>query len=287
MSRANKSDESEQASIAGGDERSSAGDLERVLRLLWRNALSPGTNARRGPPRALSVDAIVDTAIKLCDDEGLSALSMRNLADRLRVKPMTIYTYVPGRAELIDLMIDQLYCTLPQPEFDVTLQWRQRVHQMADRNRQLYLQHPWAAAVSTTRPPLGPGQMEKYEYELRAFTGSGLDDLQTDDALTLLLTFVRANARDAEAAKTAKTTSGTNDQEWWEYAQPLFAEVFDEDRYPLAARIGSGAGTHRGSAHDPQHAYTFGLSRILASFEQLAAGNSSTVKTRRRGAAQP
>jgi hypothetical protein len=31
----------------------------------------------------------------------------------------------------------------------------------------------------------------KYEHELRAFAGMGLDDVQTDSALTYLLGFVR------------------------------------------------------------------------------------------------
>jgi AcrR family transcriptional regulator len=273
MIPANESGESAGAAQAG-DERSSAGDMQQVLRLLWRDSLTSDTSARRGPPRALSVDAIIDAAIALCDAEGLSALTMRALAHRVTVKPMTLYTYLPGRAELIDLMIDQLYRQMPRPAHDFTTPWRQRVHQMADLNRQLFSQHPWAAAVSTARPPLGPGQMDKYEYELHAFTGSGLDDLQIDDALTLVLTFVRANARDTEASRAARTSSGTNDEQWWEYAQPLFAEVFDEDRYPLAARVGNAAGTHRQSAHDPHHAYAFGLDRILAALEHLTVNES-------------
>lgn len=45
--------------------------------------------------------------------------------------------------------------------------------------------------------------------ELRRLTKI-LDDLQTDDALTLLLTFVRANARDADAARAAQAASDTD-----------------------------------------------------------------------------
>lgn len=255
------------------DERSGGGNPERTLRLLWRDSLSAAADGRRGPRRRLNVDAVIDAAIALCDAEGLSALTMRSLADRLSVKAMTLYTYVPGRAELIDLMLDRVYLTMERPAFDEELSWRERVRQVADRNRLLFQRNPWAAVVSTARPPLGPGQMAKYDYELAAFTGSGLDDLQIDDALTLVLTFVRANARDADAARAAQEASGTDDRGWWEQAGPLFAQVFDEHHYPLAARIGTAAGSRRGSAHDPGHAYDFGLDCILDALEQRASAD--------------
>jgi Tetracyclin repressor-like, C-terminal domain len=64
--------------------------------------------------------------------------------------------------------------------------WQQRVTAIAAENRALFQAHPWAAAISTTRPPLGPGLMAKYEHELAAFDGLGLDDIQMDAALRLL-----------------------------------------------------------------------------------------------------
>ena len=112
--------------------------------------------------------------------------------------------------------------------------------------------------------------MAKYDYELHAFDRSGLDDIDIDDALTLVLTFVRANARDATASHAAKAHGGNDDRRWWAQAQPLFAQVFDEDRYPLATRIGTASGARRGSALDPDHAYHFGLHHILTALELLA-----------------
>lgn len=52
-------------------------------------------------------------------------------------------------------------------------------------------------------------------------------------------------------------------------------DLFESDAYPLATRIGAAAGAAHGSAHDPGHAYAFGLDRILAALENLAA-NSPT-----------
>jgi len=51
---------------------------------------------------------VAAAAIAIADADGLAALSMRRVAERLGVKAMSLYTYVPGKAELIDLMFDSV-----------------------------------------------------------------------------------------------------------------------------------------------------------------------------------
>lgn len=248
------------------DDRTSSADPTTVLRLLWRHTLEGAEDARRGPRRTLSVDVVVAAAIALADEQGLEAVTMRTLAQRLQIGAMSLYTYVPGRGELVDLMLDTLYAAMPGEDRS-DRPWLQRVRAVAEANRDLYRAHPWAARVSTLRPPLGPGQMAKYERELAAFTGSGLGDVGTDDALTWLLTFVRANAVDAADAHRA---SGDG-QQWWQAAGPVLARVLDEAAFPLATRIGTAAGAAHASAHDPDHAYDFGIARVIEAIARLAA----------------
>lgn len=245
-------------------ERTSAGDPDRTLQLLWRAT----TDSRRGPRRGLSVDRVVEAATALADAEGLAAVTMRRVAETLGVVPMTLYTYVPGKAELIDLMVDAAYAAMPRA--DTTGQpWRERIEAIADENKKLFERHPWAATVSTTRPPLGPGQLAKYEHELSALDGLGLDDITMDDCLTYLLTFIQASARGAADARAAQHDSAMSDQAWWEANAPLLAQVLDEHAYPTAARVGTAAGAAHGTAYDPDHAYAFGLQRVLDSLNTL------------------
>jgi AcrR family transcriptional regulator len=240
-------------------ERTSAGDPARTLALLWRE---PGAVPRRGPERGLDVDAVVAAATDLADREGIAMVTMRRLAGELGVAAMTLYTYVPGKAELVDLMLDAAYSRLPLAD-TARRPWRQRLSAVAEENRALYQTHPWAAEVSTLRPPLGPGLMAKYDHELRAFDGLGLSDVEMDDALTHLLSFVQASARAAADARAAQMDSAMDDQTWWAANAPLLARVLDQDAYPLATRVGTAAGTALSSAHDPDHAYRFGLDRLL------------------------
>lgn len=240
-------------------ERTSAGDPDRTLQLLWRATTD---SQRHGPRRGLSIDAVVKAATAIADAEGLAAVTMRRVSQTLGVVPMTLYTYVPGKAELLDLMLDAAYARMPHTD-TTGAPWQQRVTAIAEENKALFKHHPWAAAVSTARPPLGPGQMAKYEHELAALDGLGLDDVTMDDCLTYLLTFVQASARAAADARAAQHDSAIDDQQWWEANAPLLARVFDEDTYPTAARVGAAAGAAHGSAYDPDHAYAFGLQRVL------------------------
>jgi len=239
--------------------RTGAGDPVRTLQLLWRD---PAAIPRHGPRQGLTIDQVVAAATELADADGLDAVTMRRVAARLGVVPMTLYTYVPGKAELLDLMLDAIYQAMPRA--DTSGQpWRQRVSAIAAENRALFDAHPWAALISAVRPPLGPGLMAKYEHELAAFDSLGLDDIQMDAALTHLLAFVQAWARAAASTLDARSSTGMDEEQWWAASQPLLERALDPRSYPLAVRVGTAAGTAHRAAYSPEHAYDFGLQTIL------------------------
>src|SRR3954452_14456584 len=87
------------------------GDPGRSIALLWGVAES----GRRGPKPRHTVEDVVQAAIVLADAEGLTALSMRRVAETLQLSPMSLYTYVPSKAELVDLMIDRVAGEMNDP----------------------------------------------------------------------------------------------------------------------------------------------------------------------------
>ncbi|MFB4195937.1 TetR/AcrR family transcriptional regulator [Streptomyces carpaticus] len=234
----------------------------RSLRLLWREP-GPPPSTGRGPRPARSVDDVIRTALAIADTDGLDAVTMRRVAQDLGVTPMTLYTYVPGKADLLDLMLDTVYQDMPRTPYPPDATWRERVTAVADDNRALYQRHPWVARLPTTRPPLGPGVLAKYEHELRALDGLGLDDLEMDAALAHLLAFVHGTARAALDQRATERESALSDQEWWDAHGPALARVHDPARFPLASRVGLAAGTAHQHAHAPDHGYAFGLARVL------------------------
>ncbi len=86
-------------------EHSGGGDISRSLALMWEFDLGRRT---RGPKPKLSVDAIVDAAVAVADAEGLDAVSMRRIGQELGVGAMSLYRYVPGKEELLDLMLERV-----------------------------------------------------------------------------------------------------------------------------------------------------------------------------------
>src|SRR5260370_1284644 len=134
-------------------EHSSAGDPARTLELLWRE---PGpAGSRRGPRQGLSAGRVAAAAIALADSDGLGSVTMRAVAQVLGVVPMSLYTYVPGKAELLDLMLDTVYRQMPRGDLS-GLPWRERLAAVAQENRDLFTLHPWIAGISTSRPPPTP-----------------------------------------------------------------------------------------------------------------------------------
>jgi len=250
-----------------------AADPARTLALLWRDT-GAATASPRGPKQTLTVDRVVDTAIAMADADGLDAVTMRRVAQALDVAPMTLYTYVPDKATLVDLMFDRTLARMARTAPSGP-HWRDRLTAVAHDNRAVYEAHPWITAIPISRPALGPGVCAKYEYELTALEGLGLADVDQDAALTFLLDFVAATARSAAAARAARRDSAMSDAEWWETHAPLLEKVFDPTVYPVATRVGAAAGEELQAAYSPDHAYRFGLARVLDGLAALIDGGAT------------
>ncbi|WP_436759663.1 TetR/AcrR family transcriptional regulator [Streptosporangium sp. V21-05] len=91
-------------------------DPDRTVELLWREPRdaaqrqapqqAPQQGPRQGLRQGLSVGAIVRAAIEIADADGIEALSMRRVGERLGFTSMSLYRHVPGKAQLVDLMCD-------------------------------------------------------------------------------------------------------------------------------------------------------------------------------------
>jgi len=250
-------------------EYSGSGDPAKSLELLWRRRPQP----TRGPKPALTVDQIVTTAVGVADAEGLSAMSMRRVADELSVGAMTLYRYFPGKGELLDVMLDTVYGELPR--HDVPGEWRAKLDEVARENRDLYLRHPWLLQVATSRPPLGPNVMAKYEWELAAVEGIGLTDVEMDATVALVNGYVLGAVRTAVEARQVIQRSGMTDKEWWLAHVPHLDQISDLQKFPLANRVGTAVGNEFDAPYDSNHAFEYGLARVLDGVSALVANRSA------------
>ncbi|WP_435835385.1 TetR/AcrR family transcriptional regulator [Streptomyces avermitilis] len=75
-----------------------------------RTIQSVWTRPRGGRERpVLSREQIVAEALRLLDSEGIDALSMRKLGNRLSAGATSLYRHVANKDELIELAVDEIY----------------------------------------------------------------------------------------------------------------------------------------------------------------------------------
>jgi AcrR family transcriptional regulator len=215
----------------------SQGDARRSLALLWGQGEPP----TRGPKPALTVPEIVAAAVALADAEGLAAVSMRRVAEALGKSPMALYTYVPGKAELLDLMLDTVLGELPT-SYDMAGGWRAAVEAWAEAQWAFYDRHPWVLQVSGARAVLGPHEMDSYEAAIALFDGLGLSGVEMQRIVGVLSRFVSGAAKAVSDARTAEQATGISDDEWWNTRSPLLDEFAGDiwaERYPTLTKLGA------------------------------------------------
>jgi AcrR family transcriptional regulator len=260
-------------------EYASRGDPRRSMALLWGRVDAP----TRGPKPGLAVAGIVATAIAIADVEGLAAVSMRKVGERLGKSAMSLYTYVPGKAELLDLMLDTVLAELvPGPSAGGDQGWRAAVEASARESWAFYQRHPWVLQVSGSRALLGPHELDVYESQLRLFDGLGLTALEMNRAVSALGGFVRGAAKAVADARAAEQATGLSDDDWWNARSPLLDEMQDEDwaeRYPTITRLEQEQAFDQPDRADDDttpytvrealDAFEFGLQRLLDGIEAL------------------
>lgn len=235
-------------------------DSDPVLPLLWRQAghVPP---VRRGPKQKVSLDAVLDAAIEIAEADGLAALSMRGLAQTLGLGAMTLYTYVPGRDELVVLMVDHVLGRSHRaPHSDDA---RRRLENVAESAYAELSAHPWLLEADGLRAWLGPHVTERYEWQLGAVDGLGLSDVEMDQSVVLLEGIAATAVRSRHAVVSAERRSGRTELEWWEANAEAMAELVGDRRFPLASRVGQSTGEAYQAATDPEQQFRFALDRVV------------------------
>jgi AcrR family transcriptional regulator len=233
-----------------------------LVDLLWRGHPEAPQGSTRGPHPKTTTSRVVAAASSLADAEGLSAVTVRRVAAAVGLSAMSVYTYVGSREDLLVLMADSALGAMPTSAY-TDRRWADRVRRVAESNLALHVDHPWLLDVADQRVAMGPGAIAKYDRELRAFERLRLTDLDRDAALTFVLDFARASARTRRDESRAATMADI----WASSSERLAAYL--GPRYPLAQRVGAVAGAAMGAAYSPEHAWTFGLARVLAALEAL------------------
>ena len=177
---------------------------------------------------------------------------------------MSLYRYVPGKAELVDLMLDAVHGEAAPLGPDV-VGWRALLEHHARDGWAMYERHPWAV-TAYTRPVLGPHVLDGYEAMLATLAGSGLAPGDIVNAVELVAGYVDGAARRATEGTEAQRRTGVTEEEWWSARASFWETYFDVERYPtITAMWESDAYEARADA------FEFGLQRVLDGIEAYVA----------------
>ena len=144
--------------------------------------MSQGARRGRGARAGLSREQVLAAAVTYADREGLSSLSMRRLGEELGVEAMSLYTYVSGKDDLLDGMVDAVFAEieLPGPRTG----WRNAVRRRTVAAREVLRAHPWAAALMNSRSAPGVHTLRHLDVVLGYFRRGGFTVAQTAHAIS-------------------------------------------------------------------------------------------------------
>jgi AcrR family transcriptional regulator len=138
--------------------------------------------------KPLSRKRVLRAAIAHADKFGLDELSMRKLADVLRVAPMALYRHIENKEDLIDAMIDVVFTEIELPARDG--EWRTAMRQRASSVRDALERHRWAIGLMESRLHPGPANLRHHDAVLGNLRASGFSVEQAAHAYSLLDSYI-------------------------------------------------------------------------------------------------
>lgn len=231
------------------------GEHAEMVRLLW----GPHPKPARGPRPTLDLPRIARAGIGIADAEGLADVSMQRVAEGLGVTKMALYRYVPGKAQLVALMVEAAIGPCPAPATGRPPgDWRQQLEEWARQLLALFRQHSWVLAATVGPRVQGPGELSWMERAVSALDGTGLNGAERMDAAVLLVGHVRGITQQAHASGGPAGGSAGNPEAQLGVILGDLIQTHGESYPALSAAFASAV-----ESDGQDQAWEFGLQRIL------------------------
>lgn len=250
------------------------------LERLW----TAGETPERRPRLGLTLERVVESGVELADRDGLGAVSMKRVAERLGFTTMSLYRYVSSKDDLLLLMHDTAW--RPPPGLETPQDgWRGAVARWTREQYLIIRRHPWLEQVRHIDRAGTPSQITWMDLGLRAMAGTPLTERHKIELLLLLSGYVFAQARTAATAADGAQRGLFEPGHASEAFGELLLTVVDAERFPALLRSVEGGGF---SDEDPFPDFDFGLELILDGIDCLMRRQTAgpPVPRQRPGAAR-
>jgi AcrR family transcriptional regulator len=216
--------------------------------VVWLRHAALSARARR------ELDRLVDVAIGIADRDGLEGLTMRRLAADAGTGTTTLYRYMRGREELLELMADAAYASHDLPD-QLSGDWRTDVSVLARDMRERYLRHPWLPTLFVT---IGPHTLRAANLAASVALNITQEAASAEAITSILHHFVRGAAVGEIAERTALTRSPLTPEQRASVITDWKQAALNSDEYPAFARLRT---AH--TKHTYSDLFEFGLARLL------------------------
>jgi TetR/AcrR family transcriptional regulator, tetracycline repressor protein len=198
-----------------------------------------GKPARTRQP--LSREAIVDAAMKIIDEQGLSALSMRAVAQALDTGPASLYAHVANKEQLIDLVLDRVYGEIEVPEIDPA-RWQEQLKDFTRSGLKVILSHRGLSAAMLGGPPMGPNGLRLMEASVGLAHAAGLSEAHAAFMGELVGQYIAVNALEQETFRERFGAASEDEVSEWVDQFRGYLQSLPPERFPtLVALARSGA----------------------------------------------
>ncbi len=207
--------------------------------------------ARKGLSREAVIAAAVDTA----DEVGVEGMTIRKIAARLGVQPMSIYHHVADKEAILDGIVDAVFAKIERPAGTdgVDGDWRAPIRHRAVSARHVLVQHPWAVPLLESRRNPGPETLRHHDAVLGCLRRAGVSLEMTAHVVALLDAFVFGFV----IQETSLPATGGD--EMVELADSI-VEAFEAGEFPHLAEM---AGVHVTETYDFRDEFDYGLDLLL------------------------
>ena len=200
---------------------------------------------------ALDADAIARAALAMLDEEGLEALSMRRLAERLGAGTMTLYGYFRSKEELLDAAVAAAVEDFVAPPR--TGRFRDDMRAVTFAVRDVLLKHPTLPRVRGQEPLLQPQAFRMSEVTMQVLLDAGFPLEEAGRAFRVLFTYVFGEALFSPHDPTPEARR----------AARAALLTLPEDEFPAMTAVADRMAEALGGPEQ----FTYGLERLLDGLE--------------------
>lgn len=153
----------------------------------------------------LTREQVLTAALKIIDESGVEALTMRRLGQALDRNPMAIYRHAEDKDDLLDAVVEQVvsdFVVSREPANGSAGDWEAALRRAAHAFRGVALAHPHVVPLLVTRPLSGPlaqrplGTLRPLEELLEVFITAGFDPHGALHAARLFTGFLYGHVQD-------------------------------------------------------------------------------------------